>query len=77
MTISPAAVRFDEYTLWVDLAPVALAPYHSIAPPALDVIPPIVPLRLCYLIGPLHPAANSLIFVSSIRSAKASGLPRR
>jgi len=35
------------------------------------------PVSAVYPIGQLHPTANSFIFVSSIRSAKASGLPRR
>lgn len=44
--------------------PFALALYDSIVPPVLDVISPIIPCRGCYVIGPLHRAANSFIFVS-------------
>jgi hypothetical protein len=35
------------------------------------------PVSAVYPIGQLRPTANSFIFVASIRSAKASGLPRR
>jgi hypothetical protein len=53
-----------------------LRPYDSIAPPALDVIQPIVPCRLCYRIGPLPGAAAAIddSLVMGVQSRRAEYL---